>query len=326
EVIAVYEYLNLNFGSKVLTAQHCTVNTNAEIDAVYEATGRFPAVRFGEASGFFTTGNVDSEIPNTDEPETAEMIDITDNQEVALSKQWHKKGGIVAYTWMWEIDENAFSLSEAVGNIENSGVALMDRDFIETMVESGEISPSCRQIIIDIDTVARSLAALGEEGIPVLFNPLPDGGSRLHWWGKSGGEVYVRLWKLMYARMVDYHGLDSLIWIWSGGSHQYYPGDNRVDLIGESSFPRDVMSSEAVKLNYTAHYNSDTRTRKPAMITASSGFPSPDMMARDNAGWLIWSLYKGDFVIDSQGALLKSSKNMLDSFYNHELTICLDSM
>jgi len=130
----------------------------------------------------------------------------------------------------------------------------------------------------------------------------------------------------MYARLSDYHGLNNLIWIWSGGNHQYYPGDDRVDIIGESSFPKTATGSEAVKLNYTEHYNFDARTRKPAMISRSSGLPSPDLMARDNAGWLIWSLYKGDFIIDGRGEVLKSVKNMLDNFYNHELTICLDGL
>jgi hypothetical protein len=41
---------------------------------------------------------------------------------------------------------------------------------------------------------------------------------------------------------------------------------------------------------------------------------------------LAWALYKGDFVIDSEGGFLPEVKNMLDLFYNHELTICLDEL
>ena len=308
EALSLFQYLKLQFGSKVLTAQHCSANTNAEIDAVYAATGRYPAVRFGEATGFFAN------------PEPGFF------PEVELAEKWHERGGIVAYSWMWGVDEDAFSLSEAVSSLEGSGVATMDLAYVEKLAQSGEVSHSCLQAIQDIDRAAESLATLGSKGIPVLWNPLPDSGSGLYWWGKLGGDSFVRLWRLMYERMVDYHGLDNLIWIWSGGNYQYYPGDDTVDIIGESAFPGTAVGSEAVRLNYTAHYNTDTRVRKLAMITASSSLPSPDVMARDNAGWLIWALYRGDYVIDNRGEVAPEAVGMLDRFYNHELTICLDGL
>jgi hypothetical protein len=62
------------------------------------------------------------------------------------------------------------------------------------------------------------------------------------------------------------------------------------------------------------------------MIGASSGLPLPDILARDNAAWLAWTLYKGDFVIDSAGNFLPQVRDSLDKFYNHELTICLDNI
>jgi len=268
ETIVVFDYLKNQFGHKMLTAQHCTVNTNAEIDAVFNTTGRYPAVRFGEADGF-----------------------LSSPQEIELAKQWHNKGGIVGFTWYWKplvvgvrgsvyASETGFSLSQAVRGID-SGVALMDIDFIQTLVETGEVSASCMQVIRDIDEVAEALAQLARENIPVLFNPLPDGGSRLYWWGSSEtpGEDYISLWRLMYERMTHYHQLNNLIWSFSGGDYKFYPGDNYVDIIGESVFPRTPDSSdstaperiqpgsEVVSLGHTSLY-AHVRREKPAMVVA----------------------------------------------------------
>jgi mannan endo-1,4-beta-mannosidase len=158
-----------------------------------------------------------------------------------------------------------------------------------------------------------------------LWNPLPDGGSRLHWWGNSSGEDYARLWRLMFERMVNFHGLNNLIWLWSGGSHAFHPGDSRVDITSESVFVNLAVGSQAVRFAQTADY-SDSSRRKLAMVGRSGGVPSPDALWRDNSMWLMWSLERGDFVIGSDSAVLPGVSTALNRFYNHELTIVLDEL
>jgi len=271
EAIGVFEYLTTEFGQRVLTSQHCTINTNAEIEAVYKSTGRYPAVRFVELEGVLPA-------------------DVLDN-EVELMKEWWEKGGLVGITWLPDVPKD--------GNRD----AFFD----------------------DIDIMAQVLLQLAADNVPVLFNPLPDAGSRLNWWGDSGKE-YIQLWQLVYEQMTAVHGLDNIIWIWSGGNYKYYPGDNRVDIIGESAFSEGNIGTQAVRLAYTDSYSSDASFNKPAVISASSGIPSPDALARDNAAWLIWSLYKGSFVIDDSGKVIAEIEIPLERFYNHELTVCLDNL
>jgi mannan endo-1,4-beta-mannosidase len=269
---AMFNYFGFIFGQKILTAQYCTVNTNAEIDAVYKSTRRRPAIRFVELEG------VDGH-----------------EREIELMKQWHEKGGIVGITW----------LPEREPELEN------DEEFLD-----------------DISAIAQTLTELSRADIPVLWNPLPDGGSPLHWWGQHGGERYIELWHTVYNQLINYHGLTNLIWLWSGGSYLYYPGDNRADIIGESIFTGNkgaINGSHAVRLANTERYGFNSRS-KPAMVSASSGLPLPDILARDNAAWLVWTLYKGDFVIDNSGNVLEEAEQMLDRFYNHELTVCLDGL
>jgi len=255
EAAAVFEYLTQQFGSKTLTAQYVTAGSDVEIEAVYKATGRFPAVRLSEFS--------------------------FNDDEIELMRKYWEKGGIVGFTWYPEREE--------------------EEEFLE-----------------DIDSMAKILMELGDAKVPVLFNPLPDGGSHLHWWGKYGGDDYAGLWNMIYSRFA-FHGVNNVIWVFGKGDYRYYPGDNRVDLVCASVFSINEaqVGSQSARL---------LLSQKPAMVIASSVLPSPDILARDNAFWLAWGLSRGDFVIDEFGEALSSKSTMLDRFYNHELTICLDNL
>jgi len=295
EAAAVFEYLTSCFGNRILTAQHCTPNTNAEIEAVEAVTGRYPAIRFGDL-GIYSQGYTG---------------DKDNNREIELAKEWHSQGGIVAFTWSWYPRYAGFTLNNAANN--------------EAVLEA---------IIEDIDEIAINLRRLTEQNIPVLWNPLPDGGSGLYWWGMSSGEDYVWLWRLMFERMTYFHGLDNLIWVWSGGDYKYYPGDKLVDIIAESVFKEagatsgiSAYGSEAVRFGYTANYgNIIFPVNKLAAVTRSSGLPAPDVFARDNTWWLFWGLYRGDFIMDDFGTVHADKLEILDRFYNHELTVCLDEL
>ena len=268
----VFAYLRSQFGDKVISAQHCTAGTNAEIEAVFAASGREPAVRF-------------SDLPwNPDNPDDFDLLE----REIELAEGWWSSGGIVGFAWTPEYYDS-------------------DEDFIEKA-----------------DFAAGALERLLMADVPVLFNPLPDGGSRLHRYGETE-EEYVRLWNLLYDRLVNYHGLNNLIWIWSGGSYTYFPGSHRVDIIGESVFSQGEIGSQAVRLAYSGDYNNDG-VSKTAAVIAASGLPSPDFFGRDKSMWLMWTLYKGDFVIDSSGRVRDEMKEPLERFYNHELVVSRDEL
>jgi mannan endo-1,4-beta-mannosidase len=288
ETVALFDYLKSQVGGRVLSAQHVSPGGEAEIDTIFAATGRKPAVRFGCLGG---------------------------------AQAWRDKGGIVGCQWL-PLPEQ-MQRHVALGNVEESGAVMMGLDLVQVMVDDGELPPDVLLLLRDIDALAEDLLELAANGVPVLFNPLPDGGSRLYWWGASGGEHYIRLWNLLRERLHDFHGADNLIWIWSGGSHAYFPGNNRVDIVGESVFTDTgtEIGSQAVRLGYARFYGGaeiGAANSVPAAVIASSALPSPDVMARDNAGWLMWGLYVGDY--------LDGAHNTLDLFYNHELTVCLDRL
>ena len=307
----LYDNLGSVFGSRVLTAQQCAFGSDSEIQLIYSITAREPLVRVSEANGFIDTP------------------DFT-NRELSIAQSRHERGGITAYTWRPSLGvvPLRFSFKNAVKDADRAGAAILDLDYIAELVESKELMSECLTLLTDIDKIADVFAMFARSEVPVLFEPFPAAGSRLDRWGNSASD-FIELWKLTYERLTDYHGLDNLIWVWSGGDERYYPGNEYVDIIGEYAYANAVNSagSEAVRLGLTELYTSSGAQSvthgKPAVISGSISVPSPDVLARDNAGWLMWALDVDVFALGSDGEVLARVKNMLDRFYNHELTVCL---
>jgi len=329
EVAATYSYLVSCFGSRTLSAQYCTINTNTEINAVKAATGREPAIRCGDLAKYSRCYG---------------GSDKADNREIELALDWNlNKRGIVFLTWSWYAPDGGGYYSQDTsfnlgGAVTKTDLSLMSPEQVESLAEAGEIPAAAAALVRDIDDMAANLGILKKQGVPVLFAPLPDGGSKLYWWGDSignngKGSDYIWLWRLMFERMSYYHVLDNLIWVWNGSEYDYYPGDDCVDIIGESIYNRDFYGSEAVRFAYTSEYNLGsggsgrlTASKKLAAVTGSGGLPSPDVLGRDNVRWLFWALYRGDFLIDGYGEVVGNAAPMLDRFYNHEGVITLDEM
>ncbi|MDE6108847.1 MAG: glycoside hydrolase family 26 protein, partial [Muribaculaceae bacterium] len=105
-------------------------------------------------------------------------------------------------------------------------------------------------ILEDIDQIAGYLGLLQDAGVPVIWRPLHEAaGSHLYnnpwfWWGRGGVEATKALWKLMYDRLVNVHGLNNLIWVWTAQwdkgyeapMAEAYPGNEYVDIVGIDSY------------------------------------------------------------------------------------------
>ncbi len=142
------------------------------------------------------------------------------NRDVEKAIAWHRRGGLVTFQWHW-ISPNAdgdfytdkFDLAAAL--------AQPQRD-------------SYRNLIRDIDLVAGELKRLQDAGVPVLWRPLHEAEGRWFWWGKSGGDACRKLYRLMFERMTNHHGLKNLIWIWTSygkDKENWHPGKDVVDLV-----------------------------------------------------------------------------------------------
>lgn len=311
----IKKYLSDVYGNRVLTGQYCTAGTNTEINAVYMDTGRYSAVRCGDL-GVFTEYYEGSGKDNEDEIPTA--------------IEWWKNGGLVSYSWYWAApsDEKSsiytdltdFSLSAAVSETD---AAMLDAEGLSTYEQTGRISRGCYRLIRDIDTVAARLKMLAAEDVPVLFRPLPEAGNGWYWWGEDA-ESYLWLYKLVFTRLNDYHGLTNLIWVWSGESYDYYPGDDCADIVAMDVYSDSDISANNRMMDAIRY----TIRTKPIALTECGRIPNPDLLKRDNALWLWFSLWRGDYIVGADGQISYEhvSRDELDYAYNNELYVTRDEL
>lgn len=114
---------------------------------------------------------------------------------------------------------------------------------VSRAVQSG--TPENLATLRDIDSIAVQLQRLENAGVPVLWRPLHEAGGGWFWWGAKGAAAAKALYDIMYDRLTNVHGLHNLIWEWSTNEPEWYPGNNKVDIIGYDSYPgKYVYSSQ----------------------------------------------------------------------------------
>ncbi len=315
--ISTMKFLSDSYGNRILVGQNVTPGTNAEIDAIYEETGRYPAIRCGDL--------IYSSLYRKDEnSKTAE-------DEISLALDWGKNGGIISMGWHWlspleygsDIykSETLFELTEAVTDRDISTASIEE---IQGMYDSGMISESCLAIIKDIDNMATVLQRFREEQLTVVWQPIPDGDSDMYWWG-GNAENYKWLWDLMFRRMNEHHKLNNLIWVWNGTDPDFYPGDDLCDIYGQSLF-EGSSASYAARFQAVAHL-SETDT-KPVAMTVCDTLQNTDFLKRDNAMWLWIAPASGKYIIDESGALSEqyTSWQRISDVYNSRICITRDEL
>ena len=315
-VVELMRVLSANYGKNTFTAQNVSCGTNAEIDAVFNETKRYPAIRASELA-----------LVLKDDSHSKETME----NDLALAKEWDANGGVCAYAWHWYSPNSLrstglkdFDVQTVLSGIDTSELAMLDDDGLHLQLENGLLTQDAASLLEDLDRLAKTLKPFSDAGIPILFEPIPDGDAGLFWWG-SDAESYRSLWILTFDRLVKYNGIKNLIWVWNNSDFDYYPGDDRVDIIGQSFYERST-SSFAGRFSALA---SDPKTgRKMIAVTACDTLPSIDFMARDNAMWLWTAADSGEFIIDNTGSYSEAynKRAALRHLYNNEKCITRDEL
>lgn len=308
--------LSDNYGKYTLTAQNVSCGTNAEIDAIYEETSRYPAIRTSELA-----------LALKDDAHSAEVI----KNDLELAKEWDEKGGICSYSWHWyspnplrSTNANDFSLSTALDGVDPLELGMLNEDGIQLQLNNELMTQEAAQLLYDLDRLAKTLKELDDANIPILFEPIPDGDTGFFWWGGSA-ENYKKLWQLVFTRLGKYNGLKNLIWIWNNSDFSFYPGDKYVDIIAQSFYEKSASSFAG---RFTALSSDPATGRKILAVTSCDVLPSIDFMNRDNAMWLWTAPDSGEYTIDRTGKLSETytKKSALRYAYSCQKCVTLDML
>ena len=299
----LYSYILANYGEKILSGQQVSQGTNAELELVYETTGRYPAIRFGELMDY-SAGS--------------------DTGDIELALEWASGGGIVGYVWNWPMSgsvyqsRTGFDLQKAVSDLD---LATVEPAELVEKYDAEEVSAETLAIIDGIDLAAAQLKRLCDAGVPVIFRPLPEASSGIFWWSRDK-DSYLWLYKLIYERFTEYHSLTNLIWVWNGQDAEWYPGDEYCDIISlDVYYPSGSPAAGRSGINFFLSARG-VSAEKPVALSECSNFPIPDYSAMDRAFWSFASAWTGDY---SPGGEYMPDAAWI-RFYNSSLVLTLDEI
>lgn len=277
DTLEVFNYLYGIYGKQMLSCQQMENSKALEDIVYYDATGDLPAMK-----GFdfiFCTGSYINEA----------MVDD------AIT--WHKEcGGLVTFTWHWNVPVDV--------DDHSMGYAFYQED-IKNWDQIKAVTPGTKeyeQVIHDIDLIATKLQRLEKEGITVLFRPLHEASGSWFWWGLQGkpsaeNEVFQKLWYMIFDRMENYHKLTNIIWVWNGQSKHCKVSPNAYDIAGVDYYANSEDHS-AQKGQYDNLKAMTDDSGKMLALSECGYIPDPADCAANDAMWLYYMTWNGDFIYD----------------------------
>lgn len=298
EAVKLYDFLLEVFGSKTLSGvQSSMSHTNDFVNAVYNATGKHPAL-----AGY-------DFIYLQFSPTPAGWSWKQDYTDISAQQEHWKAHGIISYMWHWNVPETeaiyrgggtdgyGFYVPGAHGG---NGETPFD---IREAVKDGTWQHEC--ILAQIDEIAITFKKLQAAGIPVLFRPLheaagnytrynPNGGAWF-WWGRYGAKYCKQLWDILRDRLENHHGLDNLLWVWTidvaegfeSAAKEWYPGNDKVDVVGADIYENNT----GVKTSQFDFINKVTGGKKILTVSECGNIPEPGANIRADKPWswfLVW--------------------------------------
>jgi mannan endo-1,4-beta-mannosidase len=239
---------------------------------VFRQTKRYPAL-FGQDFGFGTAGTWDG---------------INYRQQIVDEAIRRSAEGFVV-TLMWHAvrptDEEPVDFRSSIQ------ADLTDEQWRELTTPGTALNERWKS---QVDVVAWHLKQLREAHVPVLWRPYHEMNGDWFWWGKRPGpEGYSKLYRMLFERLMVFHRLDNLLWVWNanevrGGVDSYashYPGADVVDIVATDVYRNGFAQADYDDLLAVA-------AGKPIALGEVGRVPSVDIL-RSQPRW-VWFMAWGD--------------------------------
>lgn len=276
----VYDYICDSFGSNMLTAQQESTwmgTPDYEMIKIREMTGKQPAIR------------------------GLDFMNNDFNGVVQRSKAWDEKGGLVTICWHTGVGGSGYQES------------LDDNPDFDKLLTEG--TDEYNEMMASWDNAAKALQELRDANVPVLWRPFHEFDGQWFWWGKSGGEDFIKLWRLMYDKFTNEYELDNLIWVlgYSGEVKDgWYPGDEYCDIIGSDTYDNSTNKRAWQRLEVMD-------TGKPFAFHECGNVPSVEQFESDGDMWVWFMVWHTDWII-------ANDPENLNAVYNSDMAITLDEL
>ena len=344
----LFNYMRDVYGKKIITGQmeNAWDDSFNQLQQVYDKTQKYPALMGFDFMNYTSLGW------SARNKQTERAVSFWNGLDYN-GNQITNNQGIVAFCWHWRNPTASRGKTGSFAPKETSFRIPYDTDKNEWKTDSEEY----KEIIADLDVIAKELLKLQYAEVPVIWRPMHEGAGNLglygntgtawFWWGAGNStkyneakkeysvsnnedvcaECYVELWKLMYNYFTKTKGVHNLIWLWNGQNKKFYPGSEYVDMIGVDIYPRNNDYSSQSS-SYTKYANIDIT--KPVALSECGVIPSLEKMESDGAWWsyfMVWNDSKKEENAENfwNGQSKNSDTHKLD-IYNSDLAVTLDKL
>jgi mannan endo-1,4-beta-mannosidase len=169
---------------------------------------------------------------------------------------------------------------------------LTDKQFQDILTPGTQLY---KQWAKQVDEIASFLKQLQDAKVPVLWRPYHEMNGDWFWWGGryTGKYTTAALYRQIFDRMVKYHKLNNLIWIWSVDRPSqpgrefvnYYPGTKYLDMLAIDIYGNDFNQSYYDGLMALSQ-------GKPITLGEAGNPPSSEILEKQ-PNWVYWVVWAG---------------------------------
>jgi len=306
EVRALLKFFYDISGEYLLTGQHNFPNVkgrNTKFAADY--MGKTPVI-YSTDWGFAFDGNTDSYLARQD------IVDEAIRQ--------NKLGSIITICWhaVPPTADEPVTFQPLPGadptKLHSVQGRLLDQQFKDVLTPGTALYKHwCQQV----DTIAVYLKKLQDAHVPIVWRPYHEMNGEWFWWGGRQGEYStIRLYRQLFDRLVNYHKLNNLIWMWNVDRPatparkftNFYVGDSYFDIASLDVYGSDFNQSYYDSLLALAK-------GKPIVLGEVGNPPTPEVIKRQPkwAYYVIWA-----------GMVRNTTKKEYERLINDSHVLCLE--
>ncbi len=283
EAKALLQLLYNLSGKYILTGQHnfpAAKDRNSQFAAAY--SGKTPAI-WSTDFGFAKEGDKDSYLMRSAMVEEA--------------RRQNKMGSIITYCWHAVPPTASEPVTfQPLPGADQAALAsvqghLTDQQFQDILTPGTALNNKWKA---QVDTIAVYLKQLQNAHIPVLWRPYHEMNGNWFWWGNRTGQYSTQaLYRQIFDRLVNYHKLNNLVWVWSVDRpsrpgmefSNFYPGNNYVDILALDVYGSDFKQDYYDQLLVLSK-------GKPITLGEVGSPPSPEIM-NTQPKWSYWIIWAG---------------------------------
>ena len=169
---------------------------------------------------------------------------------------------------------------------------LTDKQFRDILTPGTDLY---KKWLKQVDEIAVYLKQLLDANVPVVWRPYHEMNGNWFWWGGryEGKYTTAALYRQIFDRMVKFHKLNNLIWVWSVDRPSqpgrefvnYYPGTKYLDILAIDIYGNDFSQSYYDGLMSLSE-------GKPVTLAEVGNPPSPEILSKQ-PNWIYWVVWAG---------------------------------